>query len=113
MIYVFPQDDGTYTASWPGHSPPSGHGSTGEANMKTRLDTEWKDYRASVMPPDAGPVQVQECRRAFYAGAQAFFTRAMAGLTPGPEPAAEDLQMMSDLSAELQQFYRDVKEGRA
>lgn len=29
----------------------------------------WESYRDSVMPKDAGPVQLQECQRAFFAGA--------------------------------------------
>lgn len=29
----------------------------------------WKSYRDEVVPKDAGPIQLLECERAFYAGA--------------------------------------------
>ena len=28
----------------------------------------WESYRAQVMPVNAGRIQIQECRSAFYAG---------------------------------------------
>lgn len=34
----------------------------------------WEDYRTTVIPPDASPVQVRETERAFYAGAFALLT---------------------------------------
>jgi hypothetical protein len=36
-----------------------------------RLLEQWNSYSQAVMPRDASAVQIQECRRAFYAGAQA------------------------------------------
>jgi hypothetical protein len=33
------------------------------------LQAQWESYRAAVVPKDAGLVQIEECRRAFYAGA--------------------------------------------
>ncbi len=34
-----------------------------------RIRQQWESYRESVIPNDAGAIQVQECQRAFYAGA--------------------------------------------
>ena len=34
--------------------------------MKTLFD-EWQGYRRDVVPPHAPAIQVEECRRAFYA----------------------------------------------
>jgi hypothetical protein len=54
--------------------------------MRTVFDL-WTSYRAGVLPADAGPIQVEECRRAFYAGAAAVF-----GLTMGEACEPEDEQ---------------------
>ena len=32
----------------------------------------WNDYREKVIPPEAGDVQLEECQKAFYAGAVSF-----------------------------------------
>jgi hypothetical protein len=42
-----------------------------------RLEPEWLSYRRQVVPRDAGGVQVEECRRAFYAGAAALYAVVM------------------------------------
>jgi hypothetical protein len=38
---------------------------------------EWTDYLGKVVPKGADEVQVEECRRAFYAGAWAFYCLMM------------------------------------
>jgi len=35
--------------------------------------SSWMDYRLKVLPDGAGPVQIQETRKAFYAGAVAIW----------------------------------------
>jgi len=77
------------------------------------LAESWATYRERVVPVDAGRLQVQECRRAFYAGAEALMRGVMKNLDPGLEPTAEDLQRMADLEGELQQFAADVRAGKA
>jgi hypothetical protein len=82
--------------------------------MKYRIREIWNDYRARVMPANAGPIQVQESRRAFYAGAQAFFGIQLHGLDKeDQEPTEDDMKMMDELHAELNEFAQDIKEGRA
>lgn len=40
--------------------------------MRTIAD-QFEDYRKNVMSKDAPPIQVKECKLAFYAGGAAFF----------------------------------------
>lgn len=58
-------------------------------------------FRAQIIPVDAGQVQVDECRIAFYAGAQHVLACIMAGLDEGIEPTEDDLKRMEYLEAEL------------
>lgn len=39
------------------------------------FDHKWQSYRQKVIPPNAGPTQLTETRRAFYAGAFAAVDR--------------------------------------
>ena len=78
--------------------------------MSARLDAEWQDYRLRVLPVDAPVLYARECRRAFYAGAQALL--AIVRRTPAADDA-EDLVLIQGLTAELKQFMREVGTGRA
>ena len=69
-----------------------------------RLEAEWFSYRAAVIPDTAGPVQVEECRRAFYAGGAALHNIVMTMLSPTAEPTEADIQKMQDLHDELKEF---------
>lgn len=81
--------------------------------MSETLNESWDSYAERVLPKNAPPVQIQETRRAFYAGAQALFTNVMQALDPGTEPTADDLRYMDALVLELAQFFADVKAGKA
>jgi hypothetical protein len=75
---------------------------------------EWNGYMKAVFPdgrPDA--IQLQETRRAFYAGAHAILSRILGDLTGGTEAEEQDLTMMNDFENELRSFNEDVKAGRA
>lgn len=75
---------------------------------------QWNSYLDNVLAPTTpGPVQVQETRRAFYAGAQAMLTVLLEILEPGAEATDKDIATMEALDAELRGFGVDVKEGRA
>lgn len=78
------------------------------------LHESWVSYRVKVLPLAAPTVEVQECRRAFYAGAQAclglFFRDAVAR---NVEPAYADLAVIAALDGELKRFLADVQAGRA
>jgi hypothetical protein len=77
-----------------------------------RLAVAWDSY-AKLIPSDASAVQLQETRRAFYAGAVALFYTVATMLDEGQEPTEADLAKMDDLKAELDAWAQDVKEGRA
>jgi hypothetical protein len=83
----------------------------------------WDEYAANVLPSDAGAVQVQDTRRAFYAGGTALFStivnmldkemevfRDLRAFDSGTE---QNLRKMDALSGEFEQFVRDLAEGRA
>jgi hypothetical protein len=82
--------------------------------MKRQLMAEqWDQFARAVLPPGTSPVQRQEMRRAFYAGAQAILFKVIAVFAPDSEPTDGDLQIMQDVHEELQNFNKAVKEGRA
>jgi N-acyl-D-aspartate/D-glutamate deacylase len=69
-----------------------------------RLEPEWLSYRTEVVPDSAGAVQVEECRRSFYAGAAALHNIVMTMLDAGAEPTDADIAKMQDLNEELEAF---------
>lgn len=79
--------------------------------MKT-VREQWESYRRQVVPAGAMPIQVMVCRRAFYAGAEAFFalTLNVSGDDISDDAGAEYLET---LRQELQAFAKDVEKGRA
>lgn len=74
-----------------------------------RIERQWRSYRAEVLPANAPTVQMVECRRAFYAGAQALRT---AFLDTSDDPRTEAAELLA-IEDELHQFLRDVKAGNA
>lgn len=66
----------------------------------------WESYRRMVVPADAGEVQINETRQAFYAGASILFTALTSPgmLDPGTEETEADMQTMADLQAEINEF---------
>lgn len=75
------------------------------------LQAMWQSYADQVLPRDAPTIQRVECRRAFYAGAQAFL-----GLMTGPvADASEDagVAMIEGYRQELAVFVVDVRSDLA
>ena len=72
-----------------------------------RLEKEWVSYRDSVVPKDASAVQLEETRRAFYAGAAAIHSVIMRMLEPGAEATESDVANMQELYGELLRFRAD------
>lgn len=85
----------------------------GRHGVSKVLDAAWRNFAERVIPADAPDIQRIECRRCFYAGAQALLTGIMVMLDPGTEPTDADLSRMEGISAELERFGKDVAEGRA
>lgn len=69
----------------------------------------WESYRAVIIPPTAPEIQITETKKAFFAGAQHLFSSIMAILDPGAEPTEQDLQRMTDIAAELEDWCEEMK----
>ena len=77
-----------------------------------RIAKVWAQFHEKLLV-GAGPVQIQEMRRAFYAGAEIMLNTILRGLSPGTEAEDTDLKMMDELHQELVEFVEDIKNGRA
>jgi hypothetical protein len=73
-------------------------------NIVKIIETEWQDYRRKVIPLHASEIQLQESRRAFFAGAWAYYALVMHRLDPGAEPTDADMKFMEDLDREMREF---------
>jgi hypothetical protein len=77
------------------------------------LETKFINYRNAIIPKDAGSIQLQESRRAFYAGAWALYSLMMNHLESGTEETPNDLALMAKLDAEMREFKDRVVKGWA
>lgn len=76
-----------------------------EATDKGRLiEAGWISLRIAALPPNTHEVQLREMRGAFFAGAQHLFSSIMSVLEPGAEPTDANLQRMSQIQTELDEF---------
>ena len=76
------------------------------------LDSAWHSYSKQVIPISASVIQRQECRRAFYAGAQSFLNGMMTGLGSGKEPTNSDINLIESISDELKQFAEELTDDK-
>jgi hypothetical protein len=76
------------------------------------IGDQWRSYAEQIVPADAPKVQMQETRRAFYAGAQALFGVCF---EIGGDDVSEDegLRSLESVREELNRFVDAVKHGRA
>lgn len=83
------------------------------------IASHWTSYAAEVVPSDASAVQIQETRRAFYAGARAGMEMLAIDLfdnaveTPSCGHLPEGGWCWDCLHAELEAFVAEVAAGRA
>lgn len=70
----------------------------------------WQEYYKMVVPKNANPIQVQETRRAFYAGMYSMLQMSRALTVLDDDDAVEEL---GNLNEELEQFSVDVANGKA
>lgn len=75
------------------------------------LQAEWESYLKVAIPEDAHEIQLIETRRAFYAGAKAFFSLQL-NMPDGITEAVEEA-ILTGWSGELKQFYQDLESGKA
>ncbi len=76
------------------------------------IQEQWELFAALVVPKDAPPIQRQETRRAFYAGAEAM---ARIQFAVGDKAMSEDagVQVLEGCHDELRRFAQQMKEGKA
>jgi hypothetical protein len=86
-------------------------GESVEARVTT-VAAFWERYRREVLPVTAPAIQVQECRRAFYAGVKAMLAVL---LEIGDDAVSEDegVELIERLHEECRVLVADVLEGRA
>jgi hypothetical protein len=73
------------------------------------IEAGWIGFRMHVIPPDAPPIQIDECRMAFMAGSQHLFHSIMHILDPDEEPTSEDMRKMDLIDKELRAFAAEVE----
>lgn len=72
----------------------------------------WASYERDAIPAGASRVQVQETKRAFYAGARGLFGALLRAIGEGEEPTEQDLRVMDAIHQELAFFAASVAAGR-
>ncbi len=72
------------------------------------IEAGWVGLRIAAMDPNAPAIQLQEMRKAFFAGAQHLFASIMTIMEEGSEPTEADLNRMSLISDELESFGHDL-----
>lgn len=78
--------------------------------MRT-LETLWNSYRVRVVPANAPEIQVQECRRAFYAGATALLGEMLS--IPDGLTEEQEMEELMKIRQELSSFADLVTQGKA
>jgi hypothetical protein len=73
------------------------------------IEAGWRGYQMLVMPADAGYVQIDETRRAFFAGAQHLFGTMINMFDPDAEPTMADLAKMDNIDHELRAYLAEFK----
>jgi hypothetical protein len=74
--------------------------------MKMRIGSAWLNYKKAVVHPGAGDTQVDQTRKAFYAGALSAFT-TVTGLAAAL-PENEACAVLSEMETELNAFLGDL-----
>lgn len=80
--------------------------------MKT-MNEQWQSFLEMAVPSDAGPTQVIITKRAFYAGARAFYAVLDAIAEDGDELTQQEAEDMTALEKELEDFVAAVEAGNA
>jgi hypothetical protein len=74
------------------------------------IEAGWIGLRLALHLEDAPKVQLEEMKKAFFAGAQHLFSSIMTILDEDKEPTDADLKRMSLISDELDTFGKQFKE---
>jgi hypothetical protein len=73
------------------------------------IEAGFVGYRKFVMSPDAPQIQIDECRFAFFAGAQHLFASINSIMGSNQEPTENDMRRMDQMHAELQKFAKELE----
>jgi hypothetical protein len=73
------------------------------------IEAGWVSLRIMAVSLNAPPVQLEEMRNAFMAGAQHLFSSMMTILDPGIEETPDDMRRMGLISDELEAFGRELE----
>lgn len=71
------------------------------------IEAGWVGFRLQAIDPEAGKVQLEFGREAFFAGAQHLLASIMTVLDDGEEATERDLKRMDLISQELEIFITD------
>lgn len=74
------------------------------------IEAGWKGLETMAIPPSAGDTQRKEMRKAFFAGAQHLYASMMSMLDSDTEPTQTDLDRMTLIHNELEEFVKELKE---
>jgi hypothetical protein len=72
------------------------------------IEAGWTGFRLAVISPDAPAIQLDEMRKAFFAGSQHLFTSIMTIMDPGQEPTEADLERLTLINKELEEFAKNL-----
>lgn len=73
------------------------------------VESGWMTYRRLAIPPHAPPIQLRECRLAFWHGASFLFQSLMHAMEPGTDETPADLRRVAKLHEELDRFEQLVR----
>lgn len=71
---------------------------------RTPICEGWNLYQDKVIPKDAPELQHQECKRAFFAGAQWLLQIFSFGISDNDPPTKEDEEIYDAIANELDSF---------
>lgn len=74
------------------------------------IEAGWIGLRLALNLEDAPKEQLEEMKKAFFAGAQHLFSSIMTILDEDKEPTEADMRRMSQISDELETFGKQLKE---
>lgn len=78
------------------------------ADQGKLIEAGWISLRIVAIPPNAPPVQLDNMRMAFMAGAQHLFSSILTVLDPGSEPTDADMERMNLINKELSDFANEL-----
>ena len=73
------------------------------------IEAGWITLRALILPRTAPAVQIDEMRKAFFAGAQHLFASIVSILEPDADVTEADLRRMSLIHEELERFRAELE----